>query len=335
METFLTFLRALEVFANAKLIAKMLKGIATIRPSYYLGTLIENNTFFSLLMSIAHEHGWDFIISHLQAMFDRCSSDAAEKYCTFLERMIASKKPDDGKDLYKNLLSGIVKGLTEEEDSSSSRQYRIYQPPKNKEFVCRLLSLLTDVGSDDLFASAVSALRNQPARYPILQTIGPAIVGFYKSAKIEKNGRPQELLTYCISQLEMSAQKVVKSNAKPVKFSCSCKDCIELKDFLRHPTQVQRQFRIGKDKGRHLRQQLDKSSVNVTERYGNPRTLMVTKKDISCQKENWKQKQEQALLASLQPLLVVTGASLQNEPPTKKQKGNIKDASGSSYIDLT
>ena len=334
-QTYLTFLHALEVLANAELITKMLNGIATIRSSYGIGTIIENPTFFSLLISIAHKHGWDLIKSPLLIMFGRCSSNTVEKYCTFLERMIASKQPDDEKDLYKNLLSNIVKGLAEEEDRSSSRHYIMYQPPKSKEFVCQLFSLLTEVGSDDLFTLAVSALRNQPARYPILQTIGPAIVDFYKSVKIEKNGPLQELLTYCISQLEVSVQKVPESNAKPVKFSCSCKDCIELKDFLRHPTQVQRQFRIGKDKGRHLRQQLDKSSVNVTDRYGSPRTLMVTKKNISYQKDSWKQKQEQALLTSLQPLLAVTGASSQNEPPNKKQKSNIKVASGSSYIDLT
>ena len=51
-------------------------------------------------------------------MFARCSSDNVEKYCILLSKMIASKKPDEGKDLCKDLLSIIVKVLADEKDAT-------------------------------------------------------------------------------------------------------------------------------------------------------------------------------------------------------------------------
>ena len=229
VESCLTFLHSLLVLGDKKLIASMLDVMAGVKGSYSYSSGFIDDSFASLVMSIAHTHGWDILMSPLQIMFTRCSPSNVEKYCAFLKRMIISKKPDDDKDLYKNLLSNIVKVLAEESDatpnrSSSSWMYASYKPPKvyrSKEFVSQLFSLLTAVGSDDLFASVNSALRNKPVRYPILETLGPAIIDFCKSTKVE--GPLQVILTYCVSQLEVSLRRVVPSptsNAKSVKFTC-------------------------------------------------------------------------------------------------------------------
>ena len=249
-------------------------------------------------------------------------------------------------------MSIIVKVLVEEGDATPDRDrsfsslwlFMGFQPLevyRSKEFVSQLFSLLTAVGSDDLFTSAVSALRNKPVCYPILQTLGPAVVDYCKSTEVEKDGPVQVILSYCVSQLEVSLRRVVvapTSNAKSVKFTCSCKDCVELKNFLSHPTQTQHRFKIGKGRRRHLHQQLDSSgadATHVTEHFGNPHTLVVTKTSKSYQKDVKKQEQERALLASLQPLLGITDISSKNEPPIKKQKANSKAVSGSSHVDLT
>ena len=272
----LSFLHSLQVLGDTKLIAETLDVIAGIKESYsYSGNFIEDATFSSSVMSIAHRHGWDILKSPLQTMFTRCSSKNVEKYCTFLKRMITSKEPDDEKDLYKNLLNVIVKVLAEEPDatctsSSSSWMYGSYKPPKvyrSKEFVSQLFGLLTVVGCDNLFTSANSALRNKPVRYPILQTLGPAIVDFCKSTKVEKDGPLQVLLTHCVSQLEVSLRRVVPaptSNAKSVKLTCSCKDCTELIHFLHHPREAQYRFKIPQKRRQHLEQQLARSGVDAS-----------------------------------------------------------------------
>ena len=336
-----TFLLALQEIADTQLIAEVLDVIATDEDSY---RFVEDTTFCCLLISISCRYGWDILKSPLQIMFGRCSSDNVEIFCEFLKRMITFEKLGEGKDLCKDLLHIIVRVLTEEEDAtldrSSSSSFRIFQHHRSKEFVSQLFELLTAVGSDDLFASANSALSNKPVRYPIMEILGPAIVDFCKSTEVEKNGGLQAILFYCVSQLEASLQQVVPAptnNAKPIQFTCSCKDCAELKKFLSHPTQTQCRFSIGKGRRQHLQNQLYRIDVTYeTERIGMPHTLVVTKTNETYQREvkklEQKQEQEQALLASLQPLLAFTDM---NEPPIKKQKANSQLVSGSSYIDLT
>ena len=176
-------------------------------------------------------------------------------------------------------------------------------------------------------------MRNKPVRYSILEILGPAIIDFCKSTKVE--GPLQVILLYCVSQLEVSLQRVVPAptnNAKPVRFTCSCKDCVELKKFLSHPTETEHQFNIGKGRRQYLQQQLYRSGVDatyITERFGMPHTLVVTKTNQSYHKAvkelEQKQEQERALLASLRPLLAVTDIYiyLGNEPPIKKPTVNL------------
>jgi len=233
-----------------------------------------------------------------------------------------------------------VKVLDDEQDAMPNSSYSSsswlcggywqLEVHRSKDFVTQLFSLLTAVGSNDLFASTVNVLCNKPVRYPILETVGSAIIGFCKSAKFEKGGPLQMILTCCISQLEIAVRKVIApptNSAKPIKFSCSCKDCLELIRFLKHPTESQHRFKIGKGRRRHLHQQLDSSRADVThttEHVGNPHTLIVTKNNASYEKDIKKQQQQQALLASLRPLLSVADALSENEPPAKKQKGTGK-----------
>ena len=226
--------------------------------------------------------------------------------------------------------------------------YRSYDAPKiyrSKDFVSQLFGLLTAVLSSDLFASTVGALLTKPRRYPVLETLGPAIVDFYNLKKVDKDGPLQVILAYCVSQLEVTLREVAAApttNAKPVRFTCLCMDCVELIQFLKHPTTVQHRFKISKQRRYHLHRQLDSSRADVThttEHIGSPHTLVVTKTNASHEKDLKKQQQQRDLLASLQPLLPVTDVDMpsENEPPTKKQKGITTNvvAGSSSHIDLT
>ncbi|KAI2618492.1 hypothetical protein GGR54DRAFT_158036 [Hypoxylon sp. NC1633] len=62
--------------------------------------------------------------------------------------------------------------------------------------------------------------------------------------------------------------------------SCSCKDCANLNQLLVDPTRNTGRFPMGKMRRLHLHQQLERSNIDcthLTERYGNPHTLVVTK----------------------------------------------------------
>ena len=134
-------------------------------------------------------------------------------------KIIASGKLAHEKVLCTNLLSTIVKVLADQPDATipcssvlPSRLYIFNQPSEGhriKEFICQLFSMLTAVGSNDLFTSFIGTLCTKPVRYPVLELLGPAIIDFFKSTKVEKDGPLQVILAYCISQLEVSIGKVV------------------------------------------------------------------------------------------------------------------------------
>ena len=354
----LQFLDALQVIGNAKLIAEVLDVIADINGSCSYGSFIEDASFCSSIASIGHKYGHHILRSPFQTMFAKCSSHNVEKHCIFLKEMVASKKLGDVKELYTNLLSSIVKFLADEQDAtprnsrssspmSSMWRYVGFDPPKayrSKEFVSQLFSLLSAVGTNDLYLTLVSALCSKPVRYPVQETLGPVVIDVCKSTKVDKDGPLQMLLAYCISQLETALQKVVPApinNAKTVEFMCFCDDCDELVDFLRHPTKVKHRFKVGKSRRQHIHEQLEYSGVDATdttERVGNQDTLVVTKTNASYEKDVKKHQDKQVLLVSLKALLPATDVEvpIDNEPPAKKQKDTAKVVAGSSsHIDLT
>ena len=164
--------------------------------------------------------------------------------------------------------------------------------------------------------------------YPVLETLGPAVVDFYKTAKVKKDGPIQGILTYCISQLQIAVSKVIEvptTSTRPVTITCSCKDCAELIRFLEHPTETQHHFRMNLSRREHLHQQLDNARADVTHKTvgtgGGPNTLIVTKTNASYENNVKKRQQEKALLTSLQPLLSAKDVpSAGVEPPAKRQK---------------
>ena len=335
LESFLSSLRALIVIGDSESISELLGIIAGINHYDFIG----DATFLSLIMAIGHRHGWNILKSPLQTMFGACASNNIEKYCTFLNKMVTSKKlSGDGKGLCNHLLAIVVKFLADEQDAipiSISTSYLSYYNGykscvvyRSKEFVGQLFSLLTAVGSNDLFTSSVSTFCSKPVHYPVLETLGPAVVDFYKTAKVKQDGPIQGILTYCISQLESAVSKVIKvptTSARSAMITCSCKDCAELIRYLEHPTETQHQFRMNLSRREHLHQQLDSARADVTHKTlgtgGGPNTLIVTKTNASYENNVKKRQQEKALLNSLQPLLLAKDVpSAGVEPPAKRQK---------------
>ena len=178
------------------------------------------------------------------------------------------------------------------------------------------------VGSNDLFNSAITTLYTKPLSYPVLETLGPALVGFYKSTKVARDSPLQLLVSYCILQLE---------------FTCPCKECTWLTEFLKDPTDTRHRIKIAKGRRWHIYQLLDSSGINparVTERRGSTHSLVVAKNSALLKKNIKKYQQKQALLASLWPLLSVTdmpsdNGPLDNGPPAKKQKVESNVVTGS------
>ena len=320
--TFVLFLRALKVTADIILIAKMLDDLA-FEQHYILSRFIKDDTFCSIVVSIGQEYGCDVVKSPLLTMFTRNLSGHIEEYCSFLKKMITL---GGGTDLCKSLLVVIVKAIADKEDDASNSSCDSYsswvycRTYESKKFVSKLFSLLTAVGSNDLFNSAITTLCTKPLSYPVLETLGPALVDFYKSAEVPRDGPLQLLVSYCILQLE---------------FTCPCKECMYLIEFLKDPTDTRHRIKIAKGRRWHFYQLLDSNGINaarVTERRGSTHSLVIAKNNALLKRNIRKHQQKQALLASLWPLLSVTGVASDNGPPAKKQKVASDAVTGSVLV---
>jgi len=65
-----------------------------------------------------------------------------------------------------------------------------------------------------------------------------------------------------------------------IRVPCSCRDCEMLNRFITNPTERVARFPMGKGRRQHIHQQLDMAKgtyTHITERTGNPQTLVVTK----------------------------------------------------------
>ena len=324
--SFVKFLQSLLQLGNKELIVECLDTIVRATSSY--SDIIGNNSFCSIISTVGDKHGWSLLKSPLKAMFEKCTSDTVENYCQFLLKTTFDQAGDEQKELYKCLAAVYVNFLVSEPDATpvvrpSSSAYCYGRPKegnRSKELVCRIVKVLKSFGYDNLLVSFANSLRGKPVRYPILKTVGPAILDMSKTAAID--GPLVVLLSFCISKLEASVRKSIPAPTnyvRPVKFSCTCNDCALLKQFLQHPNERVHRFSMSKKRREHLEQQI-RGIIDVTHttvQVGSPHTLVITKTHESYEKKVKKRETKQSLLTSLQSL---RGSKPYSEPPTKKQK---------------
>ena len=325
-EILVSFLRSLGILDNVGLISEFLEIIAKPAYRYHHSSLIACPTFGDQIVLFGSKYGWNVLKSSLQAMFDKLSCSDVEKYCKFLLKISQQQPSDARNDLCRALASNVVSVLANEEDKPQWTFYSYSPTCRDKGFVNLLFTCFTALGCINQLLSFVQVLRTKPNRYPIVGTLAPFCEDQYKSLKEEKKDSEasDQVLMYCISSLEASqtpAPSCPSDWSLPVPFSCSCVDCVELIRFMRHPTEIQHRFKMGKGRRRHLHCQLDGnqcSVTHVTEHIGNPHTLIVTKTRAAYDEGCERSKKEKATLSRLRAL---PGASSSNgEPSVKRQK---------------
>lgn len=104
------------------------------------------------------------------------------------------------------------------------------------------------------------------------------------------------LFQSCLSQhvQRYVGQEPVQINWSRNAVRCSCRDCINLNNFLRSPVDQVGRFKVEKSRRHHLHVQLDAYTdcKHETERIGYPETLVVTKQGTSFAEklEGWKRR---------------------------------------------
>lgn len=158
--------------------------------------------------------------------------------------------------------------------------------PLAPEFIENLLRVLPVFKKGTLCGAAAEKIASRPKIFSPVTLVVPAIERIGGRSR-----RATAPLASSVQHLWASAAEflLARSEAPPqppsdwrldVKLSCACPDCGELQTFARNPTERVHQFRVKKERRRHLHAAIDKHRLDmthVTERVGSPQTLVCTK----------------------------------------------------------
>ena len=312
---YVSFLQSLQQLDNVLLISEFLDILVSSVSLHK--SLIESPSFTDQLISLGSTFGWNIVRPSLKTIFDKLSSDGVVNYSKFLLKL--SHQSSEAQTLVYNFASAVVNVLANE---SNTKSYS----PRDTGFVKHLFKCLMTLDCRDQLLSFVQVLCTKPNRYPVMDVLAPFCEKQYKSLKEERkdNEALDQLLSYCLSSLQASPTRLPPCPTDwslPVPFSCSCKDCVELIRFLKHPTETQHRFRMNMGRRGHLENQLNRNECSVshvTECVGSPHTLVVTKTRAVYDEGCRKFMKEKETMSRLQTL--VGASSSDGEPSVKRQK---------------
>ena len=306
--SYVSLLQSLQNLGEVALISKLLDGIASC-PVHV--SLIESPSFSSEIVAVGSKYGWDILKQPLQVIFSKIPT--VEKCIQFLHKISQKPASKDQKSVCHGLSCSILRVLSGEKDTKA------HSSSRGAKFLLLLFRTLTC--DHQLLIQVLTA---RPNRYPVLDTLVPVCEALHKSLKEGKRAGEalKQLLSHCISSLEASSSRAIPCPShwsEMVALACSCDDCQGLIQFLRHQTEKQRRFKMGKGRRDHLQHQLrdHKCAVTIsTECYGNPHALVVTKTRETYQRDCQRVEREKGILSRLRAL---NGESSSADEPAAKQ----------------
>ena len=160
--------------------------------------------------------GWSPLSLPLQTQLHNYSSSDNVQ---FLYSIIGTAPADDKKTVCCALLYSTLTQLLDEADS---------KPLKSKDTVCKLLKCLDTLEVTDRLPQLVTKLSTCSTRYPLLDSLVPAIIDLYNTLTHPVIQQCiKELTVHCISTLTESLSE--PASPPPVFYSmpisCSCTDC--------------------------------------------------------------------------------------------------------------
>ena len=310
IDAYLQFLRALMSIGNVELIIQCLNILPCVVDKY--PCFLANNSLHEIVLTLIDDHDLDILRLPLKAV---CSCRTVNYFCQFLLKML-DLLGDDHKEFCQSLVASAVDFVLGEEDMRpffsspkpspvSNNDYcsPVVMGNRSKELVSQLVTLLNTLECGDLLSSVVSAFCSKPGLYPVVETLGPAIVDISQRFKLD-SGPLRSLLDYCVSSLEASTVKVLtpSEHTCAVKFTCTCEDCEVLKEFMQNPNEKWKRFTVVRKRREHIVDQLICLPVLVTyttEYTTKPYTLVLIKIKDTYKEAVQKQRNELAMLASL------------------------------------
>lgn len=313
IKPYVTLLQCLHSLKRRDLIPKLLEAI----PSIIYSRLFNCPFFKCELLSIGSKFGWEILSSPLQAMFKEylhyCSGGRGGYFDFLLELSIEEPLSMQKSVVCKALAAYIVNFLSQEENDHPVGAQR----PHGKNFACSLLRYLVVLEYTSEISSLVKVFRSKPELYPVLTTLAPAVESLFQSTTEAENVL-QELLSYCVSTLEVSISKSLLPQ-ESLSVLCPCQNCSKLNEFLEQCELMECRFKVITMSRNHMIAMLGQSGCDVSytvEKKGSPFTLVVTKNSCD-ERDAQRHEKEKSILSCLKSL---SSRSNNELPPHKKQK---------------
>jgi predicted 2-oxoglutarate/Fe(II)-dependent dioxygenase YbiX len=170
-------------------------------------------------------------------------------------------------------------------------------------------------------------------RYDVRLALIPAALALHRSIGGMAAAQPAltRLREHCIVQLRAATAHPVEPLAdwkRDAKLTCKCADCRAVNDFLKDPNERVLRLPMGKDRRKHLHQQIEARQCDLTHtthRAGSPQTLVCTKTQASYQRRLKQFASDEKHLAQLEALAAKARATgIRRKQPARKAAAKKK-----------
>ena len=267
------------------------------------------------LARLCDKVGWKAMAKPLKGFVAAQSPDAPEAslvatasifadLCTSRGRMTAERKA-----ACQTLAADVV-ALVEQWDNPQQKMGWSATRESRKGIVESLFRSMPAIDQTDLLERFLAHVLADTKHYDLHEILIPAAESLRKEFGPKSAGRAvyRRLLEHSIEELRSltpAPPQLPADWAQEVKLRCRCADCRELEQFLRDPEERVHRFRAGKDRRKHLHQQIDNQRLDVdhvTDRRGSPQTLVSTKNRASYERKKKEFAENTRLLARLEKL---------------------------------
>ena len=263
-----------------------------------------------LVVGMCRKHGCAAFAAELTALFETEPKRLIVRNVEWLEKLALAQLDDPvGRELIPRLARHAVDQFCQ---PLPDRHYGA-DPTHAVLTLPGLLQILLSLGDDTLLKRVVDWVQAHPKRFPLETTQVPVLKTAITAWRKHDFATPALVQSWLLAvQHELQAATVQEPQppsdwARPNDIECKCKFCQELKAILGDPTSKVGRIRAAENYRSHVLESMRKHHSDVThglEKIGSPHILVLTKTDGSFQRRLKRYHDEQALLNTVDELVM-------------------------------
>jgi hypothetical protein len=264
------------------------------------------------LAAVCRKHGWGTFRRELESAFGKTTDQTLERNVRLLEDICLARprKREGWAELCQALADALVTALERIDQGPAAHAWGA-RAVNRADVLAGLARSLLATEQCELLSRVVAHALARPKKYPLTPAHTAALTALQPWLKKNVTAPCPALsdwLAACRQQLEALTAEEPQPPAdfrRDATISHGCRDCAELKRFLKDPHEQVHRFSAAEDRRRHLEHEVRQHGCDLdlkTERRGRPYTLVCTKNTASYQARLLTFRQNQEHLATVQAM---------------------------------